>query len=32
MSSEVEDVPMLKAEGCFDPLFEALGKSCSVII
>ena len=26
MSSEVEDVPMLKAKGRFDPLFEALRK------
>jgi hypothetical protein len=32
MPSEVEDVPVLKAKGGFDPLFEALWKSWSVII
>jgi hypothetical protein len=32
MSLEVEDVPMLKAKGGFDPLFEALRKSRSVTI
>ncbi len=30
MSNEVEDVPMLKAKRGFDPLFEALWRSCSV--
>jgi hypothetical protein len=32
MPNEVEDVPVLKAKGGFDPLFEALRKYCSVII
>ena len=32
MSSEVEDVPMSKAKGGFDPLLETLGKKCSVMI
>jgi hypothetical protein len=34
MSGEVEDIPMLKAKGSFDPLFESLQKSSadSVVI
>jgi hypothetical protein len=31
MSSEVEDVPMLKAKGGFDPFFEALLKIWGLI-